>query len=730
MSENDTSLTEHSLRGEVSRIVYENPDAGYLVLRLRDAQGVEHSVVGQMNGVYEGQGLEVSGVWERHKEYGRQLRASRWQAVLPATSEGIKRYLASGVVHGLGPKLAECIVAHFGVKTLEVLEQAPVRLREVPGIGKKRIETIRKAWKEQAERRGIYIFLQGLGISPAFCHRVYKAYGEAAPDKVRANPYLLAEDVHGIGFSTADRVAASLGIAKNDLHRLSAGILYSLVQLRQEGHVCYPQDKLVSYAAELLQVPPEEAEAGLKHAIENRKVILEQLPGNSECMSYDPSLYEAEVELPQLVGRLASVRRHKGEFLLRQRPTGVVSFGPEQLAAVERVGHSPLSIITGGPGVGKTTVVSEIVRRANCARLKVALAAPTGRAAKRLSESCRRPAMTIHRLLKWEPVERRFVYGKDRFLPCDLLIVDEVSMLDLQLAVSLFRAIRPGTTLVLVGDADQLPSVGPGTVFSDFLRSGLFAVSRLSTIYRQGEGSKIITSAHAVNRGESPSLPQSKHPDALSDFYWIEQEDPEEVCRLILRMVKERIPARFGFDPMRDIQVLAPMNRGSCGTITLNEILQRELNPGSKPQFKYGDRTFKSGDRVMQVSNNYDKGVFNGDMGLITNVNTHERSFRVLYDDMAVDYEFADADQLSLAYAITVHKAQGSEFPALIVPILTQHYMMLQRTLLYTAMTRARRLLVLIGSRKAVAMAVRNASLAPRYSQLLQRLKLLNLPGN
>lgn len=718
------SLTEHTLRGEVNRVVYENEETGYAVLRLIDGQGVEHTAVGVVPGAYEGQDVELKGGWERHKEHGRQFRVTSHRFTLPSTKDGIKRYLASGLVKGIGPKIAECIVNHFGERTLEIMDRYSVRLLEVPGFGKKRLEMVRGAWREHEEKRDIFIFLQGLGISPAYCQRIYRLYGDQAPEVVKNNPYQLADDVDGIGFILADRVASSLGIGRNDDKRLVAGTAYSLRQLTLKGHVCYPETKFIELTAELLDLDEDRARRGLALALERQSAVAVSSSTNSnrDRMIYPAALCAAEKELAARIHELSATPNAKMGAVGRLRPSPGVNFNAEQLVAIDNVKARPISVITGGPGVGKTTVIGEIVSRCEKAGLKVYLAAPTGRAAKRLSESCRRRAMTIHRMLKWEPESRAFAYGYRRPLPCDLLIVDEVSMLDLPLALALFRATRPGSSVLLVGDADQLPSVGPGTVLNDLIKSGKCAVTKLTQIYRQGEGSRIIANAHLINAGSLPDLrpvPKNK----VTDFYWIEREEPDEVTDMIERMVSERIPKRFGFNPMRDIQVLTPMNRGGCGTHALNESLQRVLNAGNKPQFKIGERVFKAGDRVMQTKNNYDKNVFNGDMGRIARINANDKTFKVNFDGKSVEYEFSDCDELTLSYAVTVHKSQGSEFPVVIVPVLTQHYVMLQRNLIYTAVTRAKKLLVMIGNGKALAIAVRNYQIEPRYSLLLQRLK-------
>jgi exodeoxyribonuclease V alpha subunit len=711
-------LTPQTLRGEITRVIYENDEGDFSIIRIADAQGVEHTVVGNFSGVYEGQSLEVTGRFETHKEFGTQLRAEHFRFLLPSTRQGIIKYLSSGMIDGIGPKYAENIVEHFGDKTLQILDNYSARLKEVPGIGKKRAAQISEAWKAQSSRREIFIFLQGLGISSLYCQKLYNEYGAEAAEVVKSNPFRLADEIDGIGFLMADNIASSLGIDKINPQRLAAGTLYTLNQLTTAGHCCYPVKEFVDKCAETLHVSPEIAAQGLDEAVKQGFVSIEKE------MAYPANLLRAEKELPKYIYGLAKCTQHPGLRIAKVPPAKGLELSDEQQLAVERTGQYALNIITGGPGVGKTTVIHEIVRRALAAKLKVYQAAPTGRAAKRMSEATHFPAKTIHRLLKWEPAEHRFVYNENHKLPCDLLIVDEISMLDINLALCLFRAVNFGTSVLLVGDADQLPSVGPGTVLQSFLRSGMFAVTKLAKIFRQGAGSKIISNAHRVNRGELPE--KSDHDNKLEDFYWIEQDDPEKVLELIIRLQTERIPQRFGFDPLRDIQVLTPMNRGNCGTRSINESLQHILNSGHKPQFKVGDRIFKAGDRVMQVSNNYDKNVFNGDMGRIANIDNKEKVFNVYYGGSKTEqYEFTEADQLTLAYAITIHKSQGSEFPVVIMPMLNQHYMMLQRNLLYTGMTRAKKLLILIGGSKSISMAVRNTRLEPRYSLLTRRLKAI-----
>ncbi len=716
------------LSGEIVRVVFVSDDETYSVIRIKDKEGKKHTIVGPLGGAFEGQGIEVKGKWEEHKEHGRQFRASNFKFTLPVTSKGIEKYLSSGLIPGIGPKKAEMIVSHFKEKTLDILDNHSARLMEISGFGKKTIKTIRKAWVENAERREIDVYFQGLGISPAYCHKIYKKFGSDALNIVKNNPYRLADEVSGIGFLKADNIAKNLGIKHNDDMRLRAGVRYSLLQLSQAGHVCYPEKEFLYYTSELLEVEFSEAERGLHLACQKGKAYIDTLvlEGNSlSRLVYDSNMLAAERELAGIIPKLIGYPHHQGAVLrkVRTRDSGNVILNKEQFKAVDNVSISPISIITGGPGVGKTTVISKIVNKAQIAGLKIALAAPTGRAAKRLSESTGFRASTIHRLLKWDPVGKTFVFNKTNKLNADVIVLDEVSMLDIQLAVAFFKAVSPGTTVVLVGDADQLPSVGPGNILHDLINSKVCPVTKLIQIYRQGADSKIIPSAHSVNSGRMIDLSPPSDPNMLYDFYWIEQEDTARTAELIVKMLAERIPKRFGFHPFKDIQILSPMTKGECGTLKLNELVQSAINPGPCPQFDAGNRIFKAGDKVMQISNNYDKKVFNGDIGFIQHINIKEKIFSVKYDETIVNYEFSETEQLKLAYAVTIHKSQGSEFPAVIVPCLTSHFIMLQRNLIYTAITRAKKLLILIGSKKALSIAINNFKREPRFSAFLPRLQ-------
>lgn len=714
------------VEGEIHKIVFTNEDESYSVIRIRDKKGSILTLTGPLAGVFEGQGIKASGKWEKHIEHGQYLKVESFSFTLPRTKEGIEKYISSGLIHGIGPKRAKIIVSHFGEKTLDILDNYSARLSEIPGFGRKTIESIRKSWQEQSDKREVSIYFQGLGISIAYCNRIYKQFGFNSLKIVKNDPYSLADMVSGIGFIRADNIARNLGISHNDEKRLRAGIKYTLNKLSEAGHTCYPLEEFIQLNADTLGITHDESRKSIAEASEKKDCVLDSIFSNSVkgLFIFDPLLRSSELQLASIIKNLLQVKSHKGMFL-NNAPVSKdnrIIFNAEQNDAINNVAHSSISIITGGPGVGKTTIVSEILRRAMSAKLKIYLAAPTGRASKRMSETTNYRAQTIHRLLKWDPVARSFVFNQNNKLKADLIVVDECSMLDMPLALSLFKAVKPGATLVLVGDADQLPSVGPGNVLKDLIASSVCPVTFLKEIYRQAAQSKIITVAHRINEGRFFSFDKNSD-DRLSDFYWIEQDDTEKVSDLIVKMVTERIPARFGFDPIKDIQVLSPMTKGVCGTIAINEKLQRCLNQQSANSFNYGNRFFKIGDKVMQTSNNYDKNVFNGDIGFISSIDKNSNVFIVSYEERSVPYDFDESLELTLAYAVTIHKAQGSEFPAVVIPCVMSHYIMLQRNLLYTGVSRAKKLLVLIGTKKAVSIAISNFKCAPRFTSLLFYLK-------
>ncbi|MBP5640361.1 MAG: ATP-dependent RecD-like DNA helicase [Victivallales bacterium] len=715
------------LNGEVKRVVYESPDSDYAVLRLTDSHGMEQTLVGDLKNVLEGQTIDAVGKWESHREHGRQFHVQSYQSVLPSTAEGIQKYLSSGILPGIGDVYAKRIVEHFGAETLEILDNYSERLKEVPGIGRKRIDEIRNAWQMQSSQRQTDVYLQGLGISPAFCKKIRERYGEVtAAEIVRRNPYRLAAEISGIGFLSADKIAAKLGIANDSPLRLCAGMVYTLEEFQGNGHVCVTKEQLLASAKEKLSVGEPELESGLAEALAQGQVISEvsRINGDKE-MFFTRQIYQAETELAEAVNVLLAHGAARLNVSAEWLGEGFARLNEAQKQGVVNAFTWGFSIITGGPGVGKTTVVGQIVALAKRLRMTMMLAAPTGRASKRMSEATGESAQTIHRLLKWDAQKHGFAQNADNPLDCRLLIIDEVSMLDTQLAASLFRAVRPGTHVVLVGDKDQLPSVGPGAVLHDLIACGRIPVSYLREIYRQADGSRIITNSHAVNQGRMPDcrpLPAGMPP---ADFYWVEQENPVAAAEMIVRLVTERIPKVYGFDPMADVQILSPMRKGECGTQLINERLQEALNPPGeqKETFRTQWQVFRTGDKVMQVKNNYDKGVFNGEQGRILFVDAREGTFTVQFDSTVATYDSSDSSELVLAYAVTVHKSQGSEYPVVILPVQTQHYIMLQRNLIYTGMTRAKKLLIMIGTYRALGTAVRNDRPMQRQTMLVERLR-------
>lgn len=715
-------LTRTRVTGEITRIRFQNPDTGFCVVDVLSDDERRLTLCGIMPGCAEGQSFEADGYFEKHETFGLRFRVEDIRFVPPGSAAGIERFLRYQI-SGIGPKTAAAIVEHFGKETVRILDLFPGRLCEVPNIGKRKAQTIARAWKNSKSHREDMIFLQGLGLTPAYCQKLIRCYGENAVETVRANPYQLAEDINGVGFLKADAVARELGFAPDSIERMCAATIFTVNNMISEGHVCAPMEELIRRTAELAGVSAAVSRTGLENAVSRRLLIVE-----NDCC-YTPYLFIAENRLPRLISRLAASKKFAGQRLAKVAARGDLVLDEKQHQAIQAVFNSPLTIITGGPGVGKTTVIGELVRRAKAARIKLALAAPTGRAAKRMSESSGVEAKTLHRLLIFDPATGKFNCDSSNPLKCDLLIVDEVSMLDILLAYQLIQAIPEGCSVVLVGDSDQLPSVGPGRVLNDFIESGFFHVTRLTRIFRQESGSRIIINAHRVNRGGLPEK-VNPAPGELLDFYWVEQDDPDRCAEMIAKLIVERIPERFGFEPLNDVQVLCPMNRGSCGTAAINEQLSALLNRNAAGEFMFGSRIFKLGDRVMQISNNYDKNVFNGDMGRIVDIDNSRKLFVVEFEALRqVDYQFDEADQLTLAYAVTVHKSQGSEFPVVILPLLTQHYMMLQRNLLYTGMTRARKLLILIGSRKAVEMAVKNFRQRPRFSRLPEKFRAVANSG-
>ncbi len=714
-----------ALHGSVSRVVYSNPENHWTVLRLAvEGRPRDVAVVGTMFGVREGEQLRVWGDWVQDPRYGRQLRATRYEVVLPATAAGIEKYLGSGMIPGIGPKTAKLLVRRFGDKTFEVIDKSPHRLEQLKGIGKKKIARLLKSWRSQTALRDTLSFLLGLGMSPALAARIHKHYGPEAAARVRANPYDLAQDVWGIGFLTADRIARQLEIAADDPARLRAGLVHTLKEARSDGHVCLPKEVLLQGATRLLGIDEALLVEQIAHLEGTGRLYTDSADGEPV---YLPDLYAAERRAAEGLIELLDADRTRlpdaqVELLVRQAETRLgIELAPGQRDAVHMALASRVAVITGGPGTGKTTIVRALVHALEGMRESVALAAPTGRAAKRLSESTGAEARTIHRLLEWQPNDAAFGRDEHNPLEVDAVVLDEVSMVDIKLFDSVLRAMPHDGRLVLVGDVDQLPSVGPGAVLRDVIDSDTLPVSRLTDIFRQAEGSFITANAHRILAGD---LPESPDAGVQSDFYWIEQDDPEAIRNIICRMIADRIPKAFGLDSRGDVQVLTPMHRGPLGAEGLNEMLGALLNPGR------GRHRLAPGDKVMQIKNNYDKDVFNGDVGFVDRYADDEKTLLVAFDDgdrrRIRHYEPADQDQLVPAWAITIHKSQGSEYPAVVVPLHTQHYMMLRRNLVYTAVTRGKRLVVLVGSRKALSIAVGAGNVRRRHGRLAARLRELS----
>jgi exodeoxyribonuclease V alpha subunit len=713
----------------VERVTFFNAENGFAVLRVK-VQGDRElvTVLGSLPSVSAGEWLTAEGWWVRDKEHGLQFKAQVLKAVPSNTSEGIERYLAGGFVKGVGPVLAKKLVGRFGAEVLGVIGNSPADLETVDGIGPKRRERIARAWQDGMQIREIMLFLHSHGVSTGRAVRIYKTYGEQAIDKVRENPYTLAKDIHGIGFATADQIAQRVGIAKDSQNRAKAGIDHVLLGATSEGHCALPVEKLKLAAVKLLDVTEETVEQALAHMLTSGSLVLEEIDG--EPLIFLPHLRKAEEGIAAKIKRLAvaapvypRIDFEKPVAWCEQR-TGK-TLAPSQREALKTVLTSRAAIITGGPGVGKTTLVNSILMILRAKGVKCLVCAPTGRAAKRLTETTGLEAKTIHRLLEINPATGRFQRNEDQPLDCDLLIVDETSMVDVLLMYALLRALPKTSGLILVGDVDQLPSVGPGNALRDLIESGIVPVVRLTEVFRQAASSKIITSAHLIRQGRMPEL---RSAESGSDFYFVERDTPEEIAATLVKMVQNRIPNHLNLNPIRDIQVLCPMNRGSIGVRELNTALQSALNPvraGEAAAERFGWR-FQVRDKVIQTENNYKKEVFNGDIGIIEKIDPVEQELAIRFDDRLVQYEFGELDEVSLAYAVTIHKAQGSEFPVVVIPVAMQHFMLLQRNLIYTGITRAKRLLVVIGQKKAPGIAVRNDQSRKRYSGLLSSLNPLS----
>ena len=711
--------TQEVLAGLVERVTYHNAENGFCVLRAK-ARGHRDmvTVVGHAAAIAAGEWITASGEWVNDRTHGQQFKARFLRTSPPNSADGIEKYLASGMIRGVGPVYAKKLVSAFGNKVFDIIEASPHRLREVEGIGPVRAASILAAWAEQKAVREIMVFLHSHGVGTARAVRIFRTYGADAVRVMTENPYRLARDIRGIGFKTADAIAMKLGIAKTAMVRVRAGISYALAEAMDEGHCGLPVAELVPLAERLLEVTQDLIRTALDLELQDGAVIADRI-GETDCIflsglhGAERAVAERLLSLPNGTLPWPWINPDKALPWVEQR-TGL-TFAEGQQAAVRLALSAKVMVITGGPGVGKTTIVNAILRILAAKGMRLLLCAPTGRAAKRMSEATSREARTIHRLLEVDPKTGGFRRGPDYPLDCDLLVIDETSMVDVLLMHALLRAVPDHAALLVVGDVDQLPSVGPGQALADLIGSGAVPVVRLTEVFRQAAKSRIIVNAHRINQGQMPDIVR---PDEESDFYYVPADDPEHAVTRIIDLVKTRIPQRFGLDPVRDIQVLCPMNRGGVGARSLNIELQAALNPAGERKVQRFGWTFAPGDKVMQIENDYDKEVYNGDIGYIEQLDLEASEITVNFDGRSIVYGFGELDMLVPAYAATIHKSQGSEYPAVVIPLLTQHYPMLQRNLLYTGVTRGKRLVVLIGQKKAIAIAVRNVAGRRRWSKL------------
>lgn len=720
------SKESEQIFGYIERLTFHNPENGFTVAQLKMPKRLELiCLVGAMPGIQPGETVRCFGTWKHHLVHGRQFEVEKFRTEAPADVEGIRKYLGSGLIKGIGPAYAKKITDTFREETLSIIDTNPRQLEKIPGIGKKRVEMIQKCWDTQKSIREVMIFLQSYGISPTFAQKIFKIYGNKSVATIQENPFLLAREVVGIGFKTADTIAQKMGIEKDSPVRIDAGIEYLLSEFSKEGHVCYPEEEFIQKTEPVLEVTKTQ----ILERIEALKKE-DRIKGAELFESEDPIAF---IWLKKLflseMGIVYEFRRLKREVsLLRQIETDKaikwaqekkkIQLAPKQKLAIANCLMDKIHVITGGPGTGKSTIINLLLTITSFLTDKIILAAPTGRAAKRMSEITGRKASTIHSLLEFDFRQGGFKRNRENPLECDLIIVDESSMIDTMLMFQLLRAIPSHARVVLVGDIHQLPSVGPGNVLKDIIQGAKIGVTRLTDIFRQAAGSKIITNAHRINDGIFPDIENNQE----SDFFFMEVENPEEVLQTITTLVTKRIPKRYGYHPLKEIQVLSPMRRGIIGIDQLNIHLQQALNKRDNPLIRSG-RSFLVGDKVMQIRNNYKKEVFNGDIGTISEIDLMSQALTVLFDDKAVEYEFNEIDELVLAYAVSIHKYQGSECPAIVIPIHTTHFMMLHRNLLYTGVTRGKKLVILVGTKKALAIAVKNNEVLKRHTGLEHALK-------
>ena len=723
------------LSGQIERITYTNEENGFTIAKVKVGGRQDLiTVVGNLMAPTPGEVLQMRGEWTTHPKFGKQFKVEHCKTKVPATVLGIKKYLGSGLIRGLGPVMAGRIVDMFGQKTLDIIEENIERLADVEGIGTKRIAMIAKAWEDQKEIRDVMLFLQSHGVGSGFATKIFKAYGNRAIAVVQNNPYRLATEIFGIGFLSADRIARNLGFAKDDQLRIEAGILFVLHQLADDGHVYFPYEALIDRCRETLEVEREAVVKALGSLTLVQNVIIEDLNTTIEayrennkavyltryhlCETGIAKRLKRILQTPKSIRTIDAVKA--SEWVQQQLS---ITLADKQLKAIRCAFENKVLVITGGPGTGKTTIINAIIKILSKINVRIMLAAPTGRAAKRMSEASGYEARTIHRMLEYSLQKAGFQRNEDKPLECDVLIVDEASMIDTILMHHLLKAVPAFAMLILAGDVNQLPSVGAGNVLNDIIASGSVPVVTLNQIFRQAQASRIITNAHKINSGRLPAIEHADSFDPANDFYFIEQEDPERVLEIILELARKRIPQRFGCNAVDDIQVLTPMHKGVVGASNLNRQLQTVLNPGEGGVVR-GDRTYRVNDKVMQIRNNYDKDVFNGDIGRVAQIRYEDQQVIVSFEDRQVSYDFSELDDIVLAYAVSVHKSQGSEYPVVVFPVLTQHYILLQRNLIYTAVTRGKNLVVMVGSRKALSIGVNNNKTQQRFTRLGYRLRL------
>lgn len=707
--------------GYIERITFQNSENGFTIAQLQEGKKSELTcIVGTMPSVCPGETIRCFGKWKQHLIYGKQFEVERFKTEVPATIEGIKKYLGSGLIKGIGSTYASRIVDKFGTETLEIIEKHPERLLEIPGLGKKKLQQIASCWLEQSSIRDVMIFLQSNGVSPSYAQKIYKIYGDKSIEKVQENPYQLSRDIKGIGFKTADTIAQTMGVDKESPQRIEAGIEHVLLELSSEGHVCYPKAEFIQAAESILETNQENITTCILKLENDRRIEVMDLMHEGQVVPFlwNKLLFMAEIGIARELKRLrdsdCSLRKvdiAKAIDWVQKRLN--IELAPHQKEAVATAMDSKVQVITGGPGTGKSTITNAIMAITEVLSPRILLAAPTGRAAKRMTEITGRKASTIHSLLEFDFSNFGFKRKRDNPLECDLLIVDECSMIDTSLMWSLLKAIPDHARLILVGDINQLPSVGPGNVLKDIIGSKSISVSMLTEIFRQAAGSRIITNAHRINRGDFPDIRNLSD----SDFYFIDAQTPEQVLDQIVTLVTQRLPLKYKFNPIEDIQVLAPMKKGIIGTENLNQVLQTALNPNQESIVRFGTK-YQVGDKVMQLRNNYKKNVFNGDIGKILEIDQGEQQMLIAFDDLVVEYDFDDLDELSLAYAVTTHKYQGSERKCVVIPVHTTHFKLLHRNLLYTAVTRGKQLVVLVGTTKALFIAVNNDEVKRRYTGL------------